>query len=55
MDLVSLFVMAICTAVVVIFGVWVCMYVGTLGVIAAERKAKKHTEELEKKQQRGKK
>ena len=48
MDLVSLFVMAICTAVVVIFGVWICMYVGTLGVIAAERKAKEQEEEAKK-------
>ena len=46
MDLVSLFVMTICMAVVVIFGVWVCMYVGTLGVIAAERKAKEQEEEV---------
>ena len=48
MDLVSLFVMVICTAVVVVFGVWVCMYVGTLGVIAAERKAKEQEEEAKK-------
>ena len=45
MDLVSLFVMTVCTAAVVIFGVWICMYVGTLGVIAAERKAKEQEEE----------
>ena len=45
MDLVSLFVATVCTAAVVIFGVWVCMYVGTLGVIAAERKAKEQEEE----------
>jgi len=54
MDLISFFVMAVYPAAA-IFGVWVCMHVVTLGVIAAERKAKKRTEELEKKQQRGKK
>jgi len=44
MDLVSLFVMAICTAVVVIFGVWVCMYVGTMAIITV----KENADELEK-------
>ena len=45
MDLVSLFVATICVAVVVIFGVLVCVYIGTLGVIAAEIKAKEQEEE----------
>ena len=44
MDLVSLFVMTICMAVVVIFGVWVCMYVGTIVIITA----KENAEEMEK-------
>ena len=45
MDLVSLFVATVCTAVVLTFGVLVYMYVGTLCIIAAEKKAKEQEEE----------
>ena len=50
MDLVSLFVMVICIITMVISGVWICMYVGTMAIITAKENAK----ELEKEQQDGK-